>query len=87
MQAAQTVAKWRSCVVIGKNTLYFSSAEWENGDLYSLPAAPSLRTRRDCFTLRDDGRDNLNCPSQVAQTIHYSAVMTGLRQWSSAIKL
>jgi hypothetical protein len=35
------VAKCRSCVVIGKNTVHFSSAEWENGDLCSLPAAPS----------------------------------------------
>jgi hypothetical protein len=33
-------------VVVGKNTAQFSSAERGNDDSYSLPAAPSLRTRR-----------------------------------------
>jgi hypothetical protein len=35
----------RSCLVIGKNTLHFSSTERGNGDSCRLPANPSLRTQ------------------------------------------
>jgi hypothetical protein len=42
--AIQIVAKRRSCVVIGKNTVHFSGAERDNGDSCSLSAAPSSAT-------------------------------------------
>jgi hypothetical protein len=38
-QRRKVLQLWRSCVVIGKNTLHFNSAERGNGDLCSLPAA------------------------------------------------
>jgi hypothetical protein len=30
--AIQIVEKWKTCVIIGKNTLHFGSAERENSD-------------------------------------------------------
>jgi hypothetical protein len=41
----QVVAKWRSCVVNGENTLHFSRAGKGTGGLCGLPAAPSLQTQ------------------------------------------
>jgi hypothetical protein len=65
--AIQFVEKWRSCIVTGKNTVYFGSAERGNGDFSSLPADLSsrqrIRIRMDGFALRacNDVRDDLDC--------------------------